>query len=193
MKMPNFFSRKSPKGPVVARKDKFGSVQLRCGERMFFFDPRGLCRIAVEQTGASWSIMGYKQGGIEPFALASFEDERDAKASFKALASVMFGGSWGFLKWLIVIVLAWIVLSTLIGGSFAGAMTSSDQVGSAPQAGQHLASAGPNSPAGASWYPGKFDSDEPSLDDLASGGYRPNINVKAPDVSVEPLNCAPAN
>jgi hypothetical protein len=160
---------------VSAKLQKEGAdrlVLLRNGVNLFRFNPRGYCRISVHKAEQGvYHLLGYATVQSEAgTVLASFPTARGAENAHCAVSAAYagLGTNRKVLKWGLIVVATYAVLSLLFG---------------APKAAQVFQNGAPK-PA----LEG-FSANEPSLEELAAGGYQFRPKIAAPAVQAPDLTC----
>lgn len=177
-------------------KNRHNSVVLLTnGTNTFAVNPWPYKHISVEPAeGGVFNIVGKAclDGGDDKDILARFGSESGAANGFHALLRAHSGlrapgaasPALTMVKW--AGGLAALFVGVVLLGAFAN---SPEQVASAgPGASVAVASAGmPSAAQGAS----RFDPNEPTLEELAAGGYQFNPKLQVPEITAPALNCAP--
>lgn len=165
-----------------------GPVVLRNGNNTFRVDADRYAHIAVEpgEQGV-YSIVGRPEVGGTATVLASFGSKQAAingnealMSAYARLALTSWGAGW---KWAGAAVGLY-VLATVIGASAGAASSQVAMVQPMP------ANVSPVAHSAASQ--GAFNPNEPTLEQLASGEYRFEPKLQAPEIVAPALECAQA-
>lgn len=183
------------RGDILSRS---GHIVLQNGSNAFSINPAGFAQISVRASaeGGEHHIVGFSSlDDGAPKTLAKFGSAEAAAnghaALMKAVAGINVGGASALgkaAKWGGVAV-GVLVLTTIMGFMSLSSGGGEAVAATQQQAPAMFAAAG-GVQAGGQGGAGKFNPQEPSLEELASGNYQFSPKLKAPEVEVPTLNCA---
>ncbi|ABM96837.1 hypothetical protein [Methylibium petroleiphilum] len=171
---------------VRAKRLKSGDIALQHGETLFRISPSEYAAITFGSASANeHALYGSKLVGAdaEKTVLAVFPTVKEAQNAHRAVTAAYAGfGRGGWWRWPAG------VLGLFVAANVLFSQPSQALPTVYPDVQQGAVGSARAAPAAA--LPGQFNPNEPTLEELAAGNYRPNLKVQVPDVKAPELSCA---